>query len=262
MPRYNISKEELEDLYLNQRKSVIEMSGILGMSIPGIYKAMERYGIPRRDLTAAAHVRRKGTYDINWEPLCEKYEQGLSVEEIALEVGCSISTASQHLKRAGATIRARGTETINRPNFRGKINIDIDKAAAMNRNGATLTEIGRLLGNIAVQVISKRFKEANVPVITNRASQDEFKNVQFQKREVARAINATACVICGETRAVDLCHILPRHRGGELIPENTIALCQTHHHCFDRGHLKGPEVAKIRHILKKAAEKGFTHPHY
>jgi AraC-like DNA-binding protein len=262
MPRYNISKEELEDFYLNQRKSVIEMSGILGMSIPGIYKAMERYGIPRRDLAAAAHVRRRGTYDTDWGPLCEKYEQGISLEEIALEVGCSISTASQHLKRAGATIRPRGTETVNRPNFRGKINIDIDKAVELNRNGSTLSDIGRLLGGIAVQVISKRMKEAGQPVIKNKVSKDEFKSYPTQKRIVARAINATACAICGETRAVDLCHILPRHRGGELIPENTIPLCQTHHHCFDRGTLKGPELSKIRTRLKAAEEDGYKHPHY
>jgi DNA-binding CsgD family transcriptional regulator/5-methylcytosine-specific restriction endonuclease McrA len=260
-----LEEETLKRMYSEEMLSVPEISKRLGCSSYGVLNALRRFKIPLRSRREASKLRHSHTWTADWESLAKEYEAGRTIEEIAEKANCSLATVSAHLRRLGVSVRPRGSDTpihpLSQRNSK-RINIDIEKAAAMNRAGSTLTEIGKALGNIAVQVVSKRFREANVPVIVNRASKDEFKNVQFQRRKVARAINATACVICGETRAVDLCHIFPRHRGGELVPDNTIALCQTHHHCFDRGTLKGAEIKKIKPFLQQAAAKGFTHPHY
>lgn len=53
------------------------------------------------------------------------------------------------------------------------------------------------------------------------------------------------CEICGENRAVDLCHILPKYMGGPASNDNLLILCPTHHRLFDRYMLSRSEYAQI-----------------
>jgi len=61
-----------------------------------------------------------------------------------------------------------------------------------------------------------------------------------------------ACQICGEKRAVDRCHIIPREHGGDIDAGNMIYLCPMHHHLFDHCELSNDEFNKI--VLKDKAE--------
>ena len=53
------------------------------------------------------------------------------------------------------------------------------------------------------------------------------------------------CVICGENRIVDKCHIIPREHSGSSSMDNLILLCPTHHFLFDHGRLSKDEFMKI-----------------
>lgn len=256
-----LTKQGLETLYIDQKMSSVEIAAKLGTAVPTISNALRRLGIPRRSMSEAAQNRREQTYNQNWKELRSRYEEGENLEDLASEVGCSTSTAAVHLRAVGTKIRPRGSETVHHPNYRGRIDIDVKKASKMNKAGATLTEIGAKLG-VSVQIVSKRLQESGIQVVVNKASKDEFKNIQAKKREIARAIGATKCVVCGETRGTQLCHIQSRRKGGPLNPYNAVALCPNHHDFFDHGRLKPKELAKLNETLLTAAEKGYVHHIY
>jgi len=46
--KYCFSKEELEEMYINQKLSIREISELTGISDGGIYNAMRKQGISRR----------------------------------------------------------------------------------------------------------------------------------------------------------------------------------------------------------------------
>ena len=65
------------------------------------------------------------------------------------------------------------------------------------------------------------------------------------------------CVICGENRIVNSCHIIPREHHGSYSKENFIFLCPTHHHLFDHAHLSEDEFNKIDLKGKRDDSKTF-----
>ncbi|MCL5422506.1 MAG: HNH endonuclease [Nitrospirae bacterium] len=56
---------------------------------------------------------------------------------------------------------------------------------------------------------------------------------------------AVPCEICGESRAVDMCHIIPRRLRGSERDDNILFLCPTHHRLFDICMLSREEWDKI-----------------
>lgn len=53
------------------------------------------------------------------------------------------------------------------------------------------------------------------------------------------------CVVCGETRGTQRCHVIPRKEGGTWDYQNLLPLCPTHHWCFDHGLLDAQELLHI-----------------
>jgi len=253
-----LTEKNLIAFYVDQKLSTLETAKKLGVSDAGVYAALRRHGIQLRGKSKAAKLQRGYTH-LNWRLLAGKYRAGEPLDAIAEEAGCCLSTASKYLSEHTA-VRSRGSET-NRPNSRGRIDIDVDKAIAMNLEGATLTEIGAKFG-VSVQIVSKRLRDAGYKVITHKASKDKFKNIQARKRTVAHAIGANKCTICHEKRGVQLCHIQARRYGGELIPDNVIALCPSHHWFFDQGCLSDKEISRLKPSLAGPARKGYKHHYY
>ena len=253
-----ITEEALKKLYVEKKMSTIQVAVELGASDAAVYQALKRYGLPVRTRSVASRVRWGHTWDVDWAALAKRYDQGATLEELAEEVGCSWAPASAHLSKY-TKIRPRGSEV--KPNSRGRIDIDVSAAIEANQKGATLTEIASRMG-VSVQIVSKRLREAGYTVKTNKASTEKFANLQARKRKVAKAIDASKCRICRETRGVQLCHIQPRRKGGPLNPDNAVALCPSHHWFFDRGELTEDELARIKPTLREAAGKGYVHPLY
>ena len=54
------------------------------------------------------------------------------------------------------------------------------------------------------------------------------------------------CLICKESRATEMCHIVPVNKNGDSSPYNIMVLCPTHHYLFDQGKLNDREFDKVR----------------
>lgn len=101
------------------------------------------------------------------------------------------------------------------------------------------------------------------------------KNIPFKQGLYDRNPNKTynfnqntPCQICGENRAIDICHIIPAEMGGSKFSYNTIYLCPTHHRLYDRHMLTKEEWEKLdlsqvclssanfaRYVIKPQLEK-------
>jgi uncharacterized Zn-finger protein len=70
-----------------------------------------------------------------------------------------------------------------------------------------------------------------------------YRHGQNQKaaRDTAIRHGRTACIICGWNIAVDLHHILPKHKGGRISEDNIAILCPNHHRMAHLG-LLTPEA--------------------
>lgn len=71
------------------------------------------------------------------------------------------------------------------------------------------------------------------------------------------------CLICGEDRVVDTCHILPKFfvsllEGYEYLAEdeqNMVYLCKNHHYAFDHNRLTQEEIDVIHRYKKEFIDK-------
>lgn len=65
-----------------------------------------------------------------------------------------------------------------------------------------------------------------------------------------------SCLICGETRIVDKCHVIPREHKGSNYQDNLFFLCPTHHFLFDHHRLSQEEWARltIDHLASDSRE--------
>lgn len=63
---------------------------------------------------------------------------------------------------------------------------------------------------------------------------------------------------CGEKRATQYCHIVPRMIGGASAEENYIYLCPTHHSLFDSNRLSSEEWAKIDFTSKSNSARAYA----
>jgi hypothetical protein len=62
-----------------------------------------------------------------------------------------------------------------------------------------------------------------------------------EKRKAIRQKIASECLVCGESRCVEMAHIVPRSVGGAL----TMPLCPTCHNCYDEGILSEDELEAL-----------------
>lgn len=66
-------------------------------------------------------------------------------------------------------------------------------------------------------------------------------------RKVHRArLVSPGCMICGESRVVEMAHVYPRALGGT----KRIPLCPTHHAAFDEGLLSDKELRKLPDVAR------------
>ena len=70
-----------------------------------------------------------------------------------------------------------------------------------------------------------------------------------KKKQAQLSKSYPPCVLCGETRITEVCHIIPRSEGGADHEDNFLALCPTHHHLFDHNRLTKEEWDKLEQSL-------------
>lgn len=94
-------------------------------------------------------------------------------------------------------------------------------------------EMCRIIDKI-YQQLSIELKH-NISIRPTRRNSFEFVDQSKQQQ----------CVICGEQRVVDSCHIISREDSGSSSEDNMIYLCPNHHFLFDQVRLSKEEFNKI-----------------
>lgn len=72
-----------------------------------------------------------------------------------------------------------------------------------------------------------------------------IKGAPYAHRRIIQEMGVLECMVCGETRGFDFCHIVPRAKQGPTVKENGLVLCPSHHHFFDNDLLTDEEAKKI-----------------
>ncbi len=255
-----LSQQSLVSLYTNFGLSTVEIAQRLGISSGSVYVALRRLGIQMRSRGEASKIRYKRTHTLPWEKIATEYKTGATIEDLSKKYVVANTTVSHHLRRLGVDIRKKG----NRPGGSSGaiIKFDVDAAVALNKAGKTLTQIAGDLG-VTYSTLRYRFNSIGYkPRDDLRAKSEVAKSYVYEKRKVLEALGTEACMICGETRVIDLCHIASKKEGHALTVENTLVLCPLHHRLFDHGKLTEVEFEKIQTKLLAAARRGLTHSHY
>ncbi|WP_440970909.1 hypothetical protein ACSS6N_09480 [Peribacillus frigoritolerans] len=106
MEKFNISKEELYDLYINKKKSKLEISKIYGCSNYWIDIFLKDFGVPQRNYSEQqlANFEKKLGFKITSDMILEKVNEGMFIYQIADMWGVSANTLSQILKKDGKSI--------------------------------------------------------------------------------------------------------------------------------------------------------------
>lgn len=249
-----LTRKALQELYVDQRLSTIEVAQKLGVSVSGVGQALRRFGFKLRGSAEAARNRHNSD-NFPWDAIETEYASGSSCHDLSEKYGCANTTIISGLRRRGVHIRKPGEGRAGK-NF-PRVEIDVDAAIAMNKSGETLTEIAQKL-EVSYATLAYRLKQNGYKARKNlRVSDSKLKNLQYHKRKVASQLEMK-CAVCGEDRAVDLCHIAPAKNGHPLVVENTIVLCPNHHRLFDNGNLSDGELEKILPTIKEAADRGFV----
>jgi len=112
-------------------------------------------------------------------------------------------------------------------------------------------KIARLFRDVFIRFKKSFFKSSPpLPYHLNQAISSPV-NWTFKK-------DKAKCEICGETRSVDIAHIIPRSRGGSGSVGNLFFLCPTHHSLFDRHQLSRDEWSKLDFSKKLEATREYA----
>tara|TARA_R110002072_G_scaffold297547_1_gene470512 strand:- start:897 stop:1592 length:696 start_codon:yes stop_codon:yes gene_type:complete len=108
----------------------------------------------------------------------------------------------------------------------------------MTKANRQVNEIAAEVRIIFVELLERCVDSKNhIPRPTIEWSRDDYGNL---RRDHNIKPNPP-CEICGEIRAIEICHIIPSHLGGSKGETNTLHLCAKHHICFDHGILSQEE---------------------
>lgn len=239
----------IANLY-NTGLSAEQVAEKVGCSKFGVYGALKRSGVPTRK----GEKRKDGVEaKLGFKPT-KGWMRGLLKEHdcaasAANAVGISYSTFIGLMDRLG----------FDRTNWRGgprgntrRQDIPIEEAIRMSESGSSYAEIAEHFG-VSYGVAAKRLRGAGYrPPVRTRKYDDRVLNAPYAHRKIIQEIGVFECMVCGETRGFDLCHIVPRSKRGPTVKENGLVLCPSHHRFFDNDLLTDEEARKIDSRVRAA----------
>lgn len=106
--------------------------------------------------------------------------------------------------------------------------------------GKTIEEISKITG----------FPRGSISSYLNRLNFRRFANggqsYSSIRKKLLNRDDYKSCCICGFNRIIEIAHIVPAAKGGDLTYENTLPLCPNHHHLFDTKKLTIDEENNIQ----------------
>jgi hypothetical protein len=111
--------------------------------------------------------------------------------------------------------------------------------------GKTIAEISQITG----------FPKGSISSYLNKLNFRRFANggqsYSSIKKKLLNRNDYKSCCICGFNRIIEVAHIIPASKGGDLTYQNTLPLCPNHHHLFDNKKLTTEEELEIKKKWKK-----------
>jgi len=217
---FTLTKEELEDLYVNQRKTTADIGEMHHVEKGTVRNALKRYDIPRRDLSGYRAIRDD---DRRVE---EMYASGKTTIEIGTFYGVTSGTVGNTLKRRGIEVRnwlthTSGNAVIERTeNNRLSIAIGLTKKELddlYHKHRMSMRQIADIFGTTHTR-IEKEMRRLNIKPRNRRGSlfnisEDEivrlYCDLRLTEREIANMHGISESVVRGGLRLYGI----PRDKG-------------------------------------------------
>jgi hypothetical protein len=97
--------------------------------------------------------------------------------------------------------------------------------------------LGRVEFEELYHALARGYSEAGC-CLTDRPYASMVRANEHRKIVRQKCIGPNGCLVCGETRCVQLAHIIPRTVGGAV----KVPMCPTHHKAYDEGCLSNDEL--------------------
>ena len=257
MPAPGSSKYDwasIEQMYVDRGMSTVAIAAEVGASDPAtIRMGLLKRKVPMRNAKEGA--RQRTIQQVGFEPTKEWLEEALAafggnVPRTAAYYKVPYPTFYCWLKRFSIPRVAAGVQRTGKRSGR-KQDIPVEEAVSLSSQGHTYQQIAERY-DVSYGVVVRRMKEAGHTAPWRRVKDLRFSTTSFQKRKILQDLGIEACEICGESRALDFCHIKPSHADGPTDKLNVLILCSTHHRCFDKGLLTQPEFEKVKNKVRAA----------
>lgn len=100
------------------------------------------------------------------------------------------------------------------------------------------------LRNRTYVLVDEMYKELKVQLAHGISLRVSTRRRPLVRRETV--VLGKRCEVCGEVRAVNICHIIAREMGGRDQEDNYLFLCPTHHFLFDEARLTRAELEHVQ----------------
>jgi len=249
MPTQKMDPIEVRALY-EGGQSTVEIARLKGVTPGGVKACLKKQGVKLRGCGGRRTEKVLGfvpTREFMWAAMSHF---GHVASDAAKFYNVKYATWIDWLEKFDIPRSSPGKALIGRPSHRRQ-ELPVDEAIKMSDAGSTYEEIAQKYG-VSYGVVVRRMKEAGYKAPWRRARDDRFRTAQWHKRKVLQKRGIAACEVCGESRALDFCHIKSDRDGGPISEENCLVLCQTHHHCYDNGLLTKEEFSRVASQVRAA----------
>lgn len=153
-----ISKEELEELYINQNMTQKAIGDIYGCDRKNIDYYLKKYKIPKRTKKEISKIKK--IERVPKDEIIKRIEQGMLLKDIQEELGVSRSHLSNSLKEAGLNFKNHKNQTKKQSEFMSENNPFNDEKVKMKAmTNSRQTRYNNFINEISVFDKDMTFKE-------------------------------------------------------------------------------------------------------
>lgn len=115
MAKIEIKKEDLQRLFVEEGKKIIEIAEIYNCSRDTIARRLVSYGLKEGKIKERTKSKRQLDLENTKSYIVEQYKLGRSCKDIGDEIGLSEKTVSYHLRSMGESTRSQ--KKVNQDDF-------------------------------------------------------------------------------------------------------------------------------------------------
>lgn len=252
--------DKIKDVIIDEYKSGLsaaKIAAIHGCASASIKELLKRNQVPMR--TGAKRTDAIGRFGM--QITAEWFAENLATYQTAAEIARHYNIPYGTLMSWAQKLRVDIPTWRGGPGITGspiKQTIPVEEAISLSDQGWPYWKLAERYG-VSEGVVVRRLLEAGYHSPKDKQRKhdpDLFPTAPWSHKKVLRQIGITECQLCGHSRRLDLCHIVPQRWGGPTVPENCFVMDSTCHGLFDHGGLTEEEKAKLE-AKTMAAYKDF-----